>query len=72
MKTASLPDSSVAAAPSDAKTGPGVIGRLAAGPQALARLIGRQADVFPAIALAEAGDVDGALELLARSAVNRS
>ena len=61
MKTASLPDSSLAARPSEAKPGGGFVSRLAAGPQALARLIGQQADVFPAIALAEAGYVDGAV-----------
>ncbi|MDD5249411.1 MAG: hypothetical protein PHY45_10520 [Rhodocyclaceae bacterium] len=42
--------------------------RLFAAPRMLARLIREQADSFPAIGLAEGGDVEGAAELLARRA----
>jgi hypothetical protein len=62
MKTASLADSS-----SSQAVPRGLKQQLLATPRMLARVIREQADSFPAIALAEGGDIEGAVELLARS-----
>jgi len=59
MKTASLPDS---AAPVRSQ---GLLVRLL-------QFIRRQAELLPAIGLAEGGDVDGARELVARAAKRHS
>ena len=70
MKTATLPDSSLS---QEFTADRGFFTqRLLATSRMMARVMREQADSFPAIALAEGGDIEGAAELLARSAGKES
>lgn len=72
MKTVSLRNSPILPAPAGMQAKPGLVKRLFAGPRALAQVIRKQADGFAAMGLAEGGDVEGAAELLERSARKKS
>ncbi|MGA7181301.1 MAG: hypothetical protein WBX11_17185 [Thiobacillaceae bacterium] len=69
MKTVSLPNASVAFG---ADSHHRFVERIRPLPRMLVSLLRRQAHTFPAIALAEAGDSEGATELLKQGAGKKS